>query len=68
MAGITTDRLYPLAQQQEIARLLPGQPPVAVVESVLGHDGFLLEVEQIGSIVRSAPGDAEARPVSPGAS
>ena len=33
VAGIRTDRLYPLAQQQEIARLLPGQPPVAVVES-----------------------------------
>ena len=65
VAGIRTDRLYPLAQQEEIARLLPGRPSVAVVESVLGHDGFLLEVEQIGSIIRSALG-ADA-PVSPGA-
>jgi homoserine O-acetyltransferase/O-succinyltransferase len=54
VAGITTDRLYPLAQQEEIARLLPGRPAVAVVESFSGHDGFLLEVEQIGPIVRSA--------------
>ena len=54
VAGIRTDRLYPLAQQEEIARLLPGRPSVAVVESVLGHDGFLLEVEQIGPIIRSA--------------
>jgi homoserine O-acetyltransferase/O-succinyltransferase len=54
VAGITTDRLYPLAQQQEIAQHLPGRPPVAVVESFSGHDGFLLEVEQIGPIVRSA--------------
>jgi homoserine O-acetyltransferase len=54
VAGITTDRLYPLAQQEEIARLLPRRPSVAVVESFSGHDGFLLEVEQIGPIVRSA--------------
>ena len=54
VAGITTDRLYPLAQQEEIARLLPGRPPVAVVESFSGHDGFLLEVEQVGPILRSA--------------
>jgi len=54
VAGISTDRLYPLAQQEEIARLLPGRPSVSVVESVSGHDGFLLEIEQIGRIVRSA--------------
>ena len=54
VAGITTDRLYPLALQEQLARLLPGRPPVAVVESVSGHDGFLLEVEQVGQIFRSA--------------
>jgi homoserine O-acetyltransferase len=54
VAGITTDRLYPLALQEELARHLPGRPPVSVVESVSGHDGFLLEVEQVGRIVRSA--------------
>jgi homoserine O-acetyltransferase/O-succinyltransferase len=59
VAGISTDRLYPLAQQEEIARYLPGRPSVAVVESFSGHDGFLLEIEQIGRIVRSAL-DAES--------
>jgi len=54
VAGISTDRLYPLAQQEQIARLLPDRPPVSVVESVSGHDGFLLEIEQVGRIVRSA--------------
>jgi homoserine O-acetyltransferase len=54
VAGITTDRLYPLAQQEEIARLLPGRPSVAVVESFSGHDGFLLETGQIGRIVHAA--------------
>ena len=56
LAGISTDRLYPLAQQEEIARHLPGRPTVAVVESASGHDGFLLEIEQVGRLVRSALG------------
>jgi homoserine O-acetyltransferase len=56
LAGISTDRLYPLAQQEEIARLLPGRPPVAVVDSVSGHDGFLLEIAQVGRLVRASLG------------
>jgi homoserine O-acetyltransferase/O-succinyltransferase len=49
-----SDRLYPLVLQEELARCLPGLPPVAVVESFSGHDGFLLETEQVGRVVRSA--------------
>jgi homoserine O-acetyltransferase len=51
VAGIVSDRLYPLELQLELGRLLPGDRPVAIVESQFGHDGFLLEVEQIGKIV-----------------
>jgi homoserine O-acetyltransferase/O-succinyltransferase len=51
VAGIVSDRLYPLELQLELGRLLPGGRPVAVVESQFGHDGFLLEVDQIGKIV-----------------
>jgi homoserine O-acetyltransferase/O-succinyltransferase len=54
VAGIRTDRLYPLALQEEVAHCLPGRPPVSVVESVSGHDGFLLEIDQVGRIIRSA--------------
>jgi homoserine O-acetyltransferase len=54
VAGIASDRLYPFELQEELGRLLPGAPPVAVVESAFGHDGFLLETEQIGSIVTEA--------------
>jgi len=54
VAGISSDHLYPLALQDELCRLLPGAPPLAVVESASGHDGFLLEVEQVGRIVASA--------------
>jgi homoserine O-acetyltransferase len=60
VAGITSDRLYPLELQRELAHMLPGDPPVTVVESFSGHDGFLLEVEQVGSVVRSALGGLSA--------
>jgi homoserine O-acetyltransferase len=54
VAGIASDRLYPLELQEELARLLPSDRPVALVQSAFGHDGFLLEVEQIGSIIAAA--------------
>lgn len=54
VAGIDSDRLYPLALQHELGRLLPGGRPVTVVESRFGHDGFLLELEQVGRIISGA--------------
>lgn len=51
VAGIDSDRLYPLAQQEELARLIPTAAPLRVVRSIHGHDGFLVEVEQVGAIV-----------------
>jgi homoserine O-acetyltransferase len=54
VAGIASDRLYPLELQQELHRLIPGSRPVVVIESASGHDGFLLELEQVGAVVASA--------------
>jgi homoserine O-acetyltransferase len=54
VAGIDTDRLYPLALQQELVRLLPGGRPVTVIGSQSGHDGFLLERDQVGAVLASA--------------
>jgi len=54
VAGIASDRLYPLELQEELGRLLPGDRPIAVVHSVFGHDGFLIETEQIGALISSA--------------
>ncbi len=54
VAGIDTDRLYPLPLQQELARLLPGGRPVTVIGSRTGHDGFLVEREQVGAVLASA--------------
>jgi homoserine O-acetyltransferase len=52
VAGITSDRLYPLRLQQELADLLPGCNGLQVVDSIYGHDGFLLETEAVSDLVR----------------
>ena len=54
VAGIDTDRLYPLPLQEELARLLPGGRPLTVIGSQSGHDGFLLERDQVGAVLASA--------------
>ena len=56
VAGIGSDRLYPISLQHELSHLIPGAGPVTVIESASGHDGFLLEIEQVGHVVRSALG------------
>ncbi len=52
VGGITSDRLYPLRLQQELADLLPGCDGLNVVESSYGHDGFLVETEAVGTLIR----------------
>lgn len=66
IAGIDSDRLYPLYLQQEMAELLPGRPDVTVVHSMYGHDSFLIESEAVGAFIRKAleddkPGNAAER-------
>jgi homoserine O-acetyltransferase/O-succinyltransferase len=52
VGGITSDRLYPLRLQRELAKLLPNCHGLTVVESVYGHDGFLVETEAVGELIR----------------
>ena len=52
VGGITSDRLYPLRLQEELAELLPGCTGLHVVDSICGHDGFLLESEAVGDLIR----------------
>jgi homoserine O-acetyltransferase len=54
VAGIDSDRLYPLLLQEEIAELLPGRPKMRLVASIYGHDAFLVEAEAVGRIIREA--------------
>ena len=52
VAGIDSDRLYPLEQQAAIADAVPGCGGLEVVTSPYGHDGFLIETEAVGRLVR----------------
>jgi homoserine O-acetyltransferase len=52
VGGITSDRLYPLRLQEELANLLPGCRGLNVVESIYGHDSFLVETEAVGTLIR----------------
>jgi homoserine O-acetyltransferase len=52
--AIASDRLYPPRLQEQLAALLPGRPEVRVVDSLYGHDAFLIESEQVGDYIRAA--------------
>lgn len=51
VAGVDSDRLYPLYQQQELARELAGADGLRVVSSPYGHDGFLIEHDAVAGLV-----------------
>lgn len=52
VGGISSDRLYPLRLQQEIATLMPGcVDGLHIVESSSGHDGFLTEFDAIATLL-----------------
>ena len=51
VASIDSDRLYPPRLQHEIAELLPERPQVSPVRSQHGHDGFLIESEQVSKVI-----------------
>jgi len=49
--GLTTDRLFPLSGQQLIADHIGGElfgGELQVIDSEFGHDGFLIEIEEVG--------------------
>jgi homoserine O-acetyltransferase len=54
--GITTDILFPVNEQKLIAENIPGGEFVEI-NSLYGHDGFLLEYEQIERIIKEFLGD-----------
>jgi homoserine O-acetyltransferase len=54
VAGILSDRLYPLELQEQLVALLPNAQPLEVISSNFGHDGFLLETEQVGKVIAAA--------------
>jgi homoserine O-acetyltransferase len=50
VAGVDSDRLYPIALQQEVADALG--VPLHVIGSPYGHDGFLIETAAVGALLR----------------
>ena len=51
VVGITSDLLFPLSEQEFLAATIP-IAKLSVINSVYGHDGFLVEFEQFKKIVR----------------
>ncbi len=49
--GIKTDILFPAMEQRLIAEHIPGAG-FELIDSAYGHDGFLLEFESIGSLIK----------------
>lgn len=54
VAGVDSDRLYPIRLQQELVAALPGHPDLVTITSPVGHDGFLVEAGQIDAVVAAA--------------
>ncbi len=54
VVGIDSDRLFPLRLQQEIVDATPGADKLHILESPYGHDGFLVEGEQVARFVGHA--------------
>lgn len=50
--GIDSDRLFPLEEQDWIAAQAPGAGPVQVIRSLYGHDGFLVETDQLETAIQ----------------
>ncbi len=55
VAGVDSDRLYPLRLTDELAELAPSATR-AVISSPHGHDGFLIEIAQVGTVIRDSLG------------
>jgi homoserine O-acetyltransferase len=54
IAGVDSDRLYPLSQQASLADGLG--VPLRTITSLYGHDGFLIEAEQVSALVAETLG------------
>jgi homoserine O-acetyltransferase len=51
VVSVSSDRLFPPIRQQQLADALPAGASYTSLESDLGHDGFLEEIEQLWPIL-----------------
>lgn len=54
VAVVSSDRLYLPSEGERIAGGVSTSRPLRTITSEYGHDGFLIEAEQVGDVVRSA--------------
>ncbi len=57
VAGVSSDRLYPLDQQVELAMGIARADELQVIDSPYGHDGFLIEADTVSSLLDGLLGD-----------
>ena len=50
--GLSSDILFPVGEQEFLARYIPGAE-FSVIDSLYGHDGFLLETATLSRIITS---------------
>ncbi|WP_341226841.1 homoserine O-acetyltransferase [uncultured Arcticibacterium sp.] len=50
--GISSDMLFPIAEQEVLGDLIPGAT-FARINSTYGHDGFLIEFEQMTNVIKN---------------
>ncbi|WP_418275870.1 homoserine O-acetyltransferase MetX [Isoptericola jiangsuensis] len=62
VVAVDSDRLFPPAQSERLAAGLPGADGVRTIRSDFGHDGFLVEHEQLGPLVREFLAEPVQRP------
>ena len=55
VVAVDSDRLYPQRLSTEIVAEVPGARG-HLISSPYGHDGFLIEIDQVGEVVRAAMG------------
>lgn len=61
VVGIESDVLFPLSEQQYLVEKIP-RAQLATIKTDYGHDGFLVEFEQLNNLLR---GFYNARPLTP---
>ena len=60
--AVDSDRLFLPSESQRMAEHIPGSGPLRLLTSTYGHDGFLLEFDQLGPIVGDFLTDPAHRP------
>ncbi len=62
VVAVDSDRLFPPEQSQRMVDHLKNSEPLAMLTSTYGHDGFLLEFDQLGPLISKFLATAQTRP------